>query len=438
VGNGGYSEGFSNTISGWKKGPLVTISKVRAHPEKFKHHTAWDWDDKGIWTADRVAGREMEFEGRVKASQWLKRIGNRSALVIEEADGTPFIGNVRDRASRINMQNYWKERDGWRTVDGLDPKWEGTNIAMAFSLLMRNGSLEDYATMQRLAASKRWEYSRHNHIVCKACLGDFRGQRHPLLGCNNLAMGIARKTWLDNCRAYISTAKPEKLRPKMLEILHHATKTEGGEYACVGTFIPGWVAHLEDRVILNQFELRAIKKFMRVIASGARLVMREYARLKEVSEGGSRELRQLSISQFTDKPVAFKEPKIKVGKPVKGNAPPDNAWRPTTQTQGKKLRWSLQIQSALIMDGLIGIQASGGPNQRNLNLSGSKETPRSPFPPMGPIPERTIAKGRMKSKASFPWKGLNWFNLPIAPSLGGKPTITRPKVARGVRTSIHP
>ena len=38
--------------------------------------------------------------------------------------------------------------------------------------------------------------------------------------------------------------------------------------------------------------------------------MREYARLKEVSEGGSRELRQLSIAQFTDKPVVFKEPKI--------------------------------------------------------------------------------------------------------------------------------
>ena len=188
----------------------------------------------------------------------------------------------------------------------------------------------------------------------------------------------------------------------MLEILHHATETEGGEYACVGTFIPGWVAHLEDRVILNQFELRAIKKFLRVIASGARLVMREYARLKEVSEGGTRELRQLSIAQFTDKPVVFKEPKIKVGKMVKGNAPPDNAWGPTTRTQGKKLRWSLQIQSALIMDGLIGIQASGGPNQRNLNLSGSKETPRSPFPPMGPIPERTIAKGRKKFKASFP------------------------------------
>ena len=85
----------------------------------------------------------------------------------------------------------------------------------------------------------------------------------------------------------------------------------------------------------NQFKLRAIKRFMRVIASGARLVMREYARLKEVSLGGTLELRQLWIAQFTDKPVAFKAPKIIVGRPSKGNAPPDNAWGPPTRTQGK-------------------------------------------------------------------------------------------------------
>ena len=145
------------------------------------------------------------------------------------------------------------------------------------------------------------------------------------------------------------------------------------------TFTPGWVAHLEDRVILYQFELRAIKKFMRVIASGARLVMREYARLKEVSEGGSRELRQLSIAQFTGKPVAFKAPKIIVGRPSMGNAPPDNAWGLTTRTQGRKLRWTLQIQSALIMDGLIGSQAPGGLIQRSLNRNGRKETQGAPF-----------------------------------------------------------
>ena len=60
--------------------------------------------------------------------------------------------------------------------------------------------------------------------------------------------------------------------------------------------MPKWVARLEDHQIRTQVDLRAIKRFLRVIASGARLVMREFARLKEVSEGEARELRQLSIS----------------------------------------------------------------------------------------------------------------------------------------------
>jgi hypothetical protein len=60
----------------------------------------------------------MGFEGRVCASKWLKKIGSGSLLVIEEEDGTPFIGSVRVRASKVNMSSYWKERDGWRAKDG--------------------------------------------------------------------------------------------------------------------------------------------------------------------------------------------------------------------------------------------------------------------------------------------------------------------------------
>ena len=59
---GGYSAGFSNLINNWTLGGEVSVKKVRAHPKRFKHHTEWDWDDKGIWTADRVAGAEMTHE----------------------------------------------------------------------------------------------------------------------------------------------------------------------------------------------------------------------------------------------------------------------------------------------------------------------------------------------------------------------------------------
>ena len=91
----------------------------------------------------------------------MKRIGRSSILVIEEADGTPFIGSVRERASRVNMKKYWEERDGWRAKDELEPKWAGTNIDMAFGLLRRNGGLEDHATMLRLTSDKLWDHSRH-------------------------------------------------------------------------------------------------------------------------------------------------------------------------------------------------------------------------------------------------------------------------------------
>ena len=67
IANGSYSEGFSNSIGGWKKGDKVTLKKVKAHPELFKAPKDWTWDDRGIWTAERVAGGEMESEGRISA-----------------------------------------------------------------------------------------------------------------------------------------------------------------------------------------------------------------------------------------------------------------------------------------------------------------------------------------------------------------------------------
>ena len=123
----------------------------------------------------------------------------------------------------------------------------------------------------------------------------------------------SRKLWIDNCRAYIEVAKPGHLRHKMLDILHEAVHSEGGEFACMGTFTPKWVGRLKDEATIPQTDLRAIKRFLRVIASGGRLVMREYARIKEVSEGEARELRQLSIAQFVDLSIRVPKDRKKNG-----------------------------------------------------------------------------------------------------------------------------
>ncbi len=184
----------------------------------------------------------MPSESTVSAARWLKRIGAKSLVVIEEADGTPFIGSVKDRLSKRSMELYWVDRDGWRAKDSLPPKWAGTNMALAFSLLKRNGGLEDHATMSRLALGKKWAYQRYNIVPCKACQSDFRGPSHPLLKCSNLTMTNARNLWLSNCKDYIKSSKPARLRNKLSEILHHVCTSDGAEFAAVGTFIPGWVA----------------------------------------------------------------------------------------------------------------------------------------------------------------------------------------------------
>ena len=101
----------------------------------------------------------MIYESWVSAASWLKRIAKRARVTIEEAYVTPFIGKVGDRIGRYSMQKYWKLRDEYRINGGLSPKWEGTNIATAFSLLKRNGGIEDLATMLRFASGKRWDYS---------------------------------------------------------------------------------------------------------------------------------------------------------------------------------------------------------------------------------------------------------------------------------------
>ena len=43
-----YSAGFSDLINNWTLGDDVTLNEIMAHPERYKHHTKWDWNDKGI------------------------------------------------------------------------------------------------------------------------------------------------------------------------------------------------------------------------------------------------------------------------------------------------------------------------------------------------------------------------------------------------------
>ena len=195
--------------------------------------------------------------------------------------------------------------------------------------------------MLRFASGKRCDYSRHNITVCKACGGEFRGMRHPLHLCNSIVVMGTRKIWMNSCFDQIRTAKQERLTPKMLEYLHHAAKSEGGEFACVGTFLPLWVDRLTESLVPIAFKLRAMKRFMRVVAVGGRLVMREYSRIREVAEGDARPLRQLSIVQFAEGTTSASDSR-KTRDPVpppRGNSPPDTIWAGGNLSERRRLRW---------------------------------------------------------------------------------------------------
>ena len=306
-------------------------------------------------------------------------------------------------------------------------------MAMAFDLLKRNGSLEDHATMLRLAAGKRWEFSRHNKIVCKACQGDFRGLRHPLLKCNNLHMIKSRKLWIDNCRAYIEVAKPDHLRHRMLDILYEAVHSEGGEFACLGTFSPKWVAKLRGDTTMSLTDLRAIKRFLRVIASGGRLVMREYARIKEVSEGEARELRQLSIAQFAVScPKAQKVRKPTSGKADLNNAPVHSIWGASDRSSECRLEWRGRIQSSLLTDP-IPAAAETARSGGQLLLPGAlppligPKAPRSRksnkgAPPLLPLDRAQLVQ---HTHSTHPWGQTH---VPTCPSQGAQNSNNVPPV----------
>jgi hypothetical protein len=134
----------------------------------------------------------------------------------------------------------------------------------------------------------------------------------------------------------------------LLEVLHHAFNTKGGEHACLGAFIPYWVSNVSDGRLKTQVELRSVKKMLRVLSSGARLVMREYARLKEVAEGDARELRQLSINSFVKvgQTAPKAKPKIRVCD-THANAPPDSVWGIGDSSANCKLRWIPRVASRL-------------------------------------------------------------------------------------------
>ena len=341
VTNGAYSEGFSNSIAGWRKWEGIETFKIAAHPERNKAWGTWEFDDMGIYVADAVAGGHAKPHKTISARDWLIRISARSIVAIEEEDGTPFIGRVTQRVSEVNTEQYLKERDGYREIDGeWDPKWEGANMAMAHKLLKRNGGFEDRVTMLKLKSGRRWDVSKHNPALCSLCGESFDSQRHPMMCCIGYEVSAAREEWKKAIKARVDK-ESQLIRVEMEEFSRSVFKEQDGELAAVGTFTQRWVSTLNKRREFNANEVKAMKRLMATMAQGARGVMRVFTRASQDKnrnkEDNKRnmavekiaELRQIGITKFLDtiavesiKAGNKQNKKVKTTKPKLGCLPP--------------------------------------------------------------------------------------------------------------------
>ena len=151
--------GFVNICSGWKKPLGCELSKVRAHPERYKNPEVWSDEDKGIWIADQVAGRTTTPQRYLKASKWLSRIAYSSkAIVVEKNKNIPFFRDVSRRWGKHAMERYFHFRDLNREENGKDKIWGGANMGHSYKMMGRWKGLADRAAVQRAALDKRWRW----------------------------------------------------------------------------------------------------------------------------------------------------------------------------------------------------------------------------------------------------------------------------------------
>ncbi len=114
-------------------------------------------------------------------------------------------------------------------------------------------------------------------------------------------MHTSRTAWKKSIGEAIKKA-PRNLRQLMEEYMQEGFHGQGGECAVVGTYIKPWVNRLRGDYEFQAGELKHMKKMMRTVTWGARLVMREYARLRDTGDKmESANLRQTGISEHLEK-----------------------------------------------------------------------------------------------------------------------------------------
>ena len=294
---GRYKGSFLNMLSGWKLPVNCALSKVKAHPEKYRAVSDWTDGDKGIWMADQIAGKALKGAKMVRASEWLKRISVGSKVTVIDQGGLPFVKDIAKRWSNLLVSKYFKERDDYREGRGVPRKWEGTNMSFSHKMMGRNKSVADRSAVQRAALDKRWRWHwAREDDICSICMRKCEGILHPIRHCTHEIVSDLRDRLTFRVRGIIDSVKAVYRAP-LEELWRNMEVAKDGEYACCGVFTPTFLKGLtrSDHDV-DKNERAAILKVLKVIGAGTRDILRAHAEADHV--GNAIHLNQMSITSF--------------------------------------------------------------------------------------------------------------------------------------------
>ncbi len=245
-----------------------------------------------------MAGEVFPASVRIKASDWLTKIGYSSKAIIVGVDGLPFVKDISKRWGKYLMDTYFKERDEFRFKDGKNRIWTGTNMALAKLVIGKNNSLAEGAAVQRAGLDKtwRWNWAREGNI-CLACNvegGD--GIGHPIWRCNNPLMVACRTNWVRKVRVCLDHIPPSHRTP-LEELWRNMEHGEGGEFACCGVFQPRFIRRLtraDD--VLSSTGKKLLVRIIKEVGRGARGLLKLHTEINLPVR--VKALRQPSIKSF--------------------------------------------------------------------------------------------------------------------------------------------
>ena len=208
------NKGFSRVIPiDWSPDKNINIKKVKAHPER--REGVWEEDDRGIWTADLIAGGGGGIMEEVLATSVMKYYGSLGSIAIVDNNNVPYIGDLMRRCSKEKKRRYWERRNRYREDNGKTGIWEGCSSHMSYKMMGKSGSMEDNTAVNRIGLGKRWNMSRHNMEVCQACGEDSRSYNHVLRKCRHERLHSFRKRWHEDISKKIYKMKDRDLRGLM-------------------------------------------------------------------------------------------------------------------------------------------------------------------------------------------------------------------------------